>query len=230
MNTVEDRAALRREDRQFQVAPVEIRSGDDTGLTFEGIASTVDSPYTVTDMFGDFEETIERGAFDKTLAERDDVRLLVNHDGIPLARTKSKTLELTTVPHLRATARLDDQNPTVQEIRSAMVRGDLDQMSIGFRVMRQEWNGDYTERTIREVKLFDVSVVTYPANPTTSASLRSLLHETPTDATELRAAIDRLTAALREIEPEAVPEPDLGDLDRRYERLRELLADMPLPV
>jgi hypothetical protein len=46
-------------------------------------------------------------------------------------------------------------------------------MSIGFRVHKQDWNNDYTERTIREVELFDVSVVTYPASPTTTASLRS---------------------------------------------------------
>lgn len=54
-----------------------------------------------------------------------------------------------------------------------MSRGDLDQMSIGFRVHKQEWNSDYTERNIREVELFDVSVVTYPASPTTTASLRA---------------------------------------------------------
>jgi phage head maturation protease len=69
---------------------------------------------------------------------------------------------------------LDPANPTVQEIRSAMDRGDIDQMSIGFRVKDQSWNEDYTERTIREVELFDVSIVTYPASPTTSAFLRSI--------------------------------------------------------
>jgi HK97 family phage prohead protease len=101
------------------------------------------------------------------------VRLLINHEGTPLARTKSGTLKLSAAPDLRAVAELDPANPKVQEIRSAMSRGDLDQMSIGFRVHKQDWNNDYTERTIREVELFDVSVVTYPASPTTTASLRS---------------------------------------------------------
>lgn len=226
MKTIEDRAGLTREDRQFQVEPVELRDGDG-GLTFEGVASTVDQPYTVNDMFGEFAETIERGAFDKTLAERDDVRLLVNHDGIPLARSKSKTLTLSTTPHLRASAKLDDANPRVQEVRSAMRRGDLDQMSIGFRVTRQEWNEDYTERSIREVKLFDVSVVTYPANPATSANLRALVHgPAPETADELRAAIDRLNAALATIEPAPVEEDP--DLEARYARLRVHLADLQL--
>ncbi len=230
MHTIEDRAGLAREDRKFTVEPVELRDDTD-GLTFEGVASSVDNPYTVHDMFGEFEETIERGAFDKTLAERDDVRLLVNHDGIPLARTKSKTLTLSTNPHLRAVATLDADNPTVREVRSAMRRGDLDQMSIGFRVTRQEWNGDYTERTIREVKLFDVSVVTYPANPATSASLRSLLAESSSiaDPEELRAAIGQLTATLERLDPRD-PEPEFvsADIEARYARLRAHLADLAL--
>lgn len=155
-------------------APFEVRADDDGKVTLDGTASVVDEPYSVRDMFGEYQETIVRGAFNKTLKEKADVRLLVNHDGVPLARTKSKTLKLAADPDLRATATLDPANPTVQEIRSALDRGDIDQMSIGMRVHRQEWNEDYTERWIREAELFDVSVVTFPASPTTSAKLRSL--------------------------------------------------------
>jgi hypothetical protein len=54
-----------------------------------------------------------------------------------------------------------------------MRRGDLDQMSFAFAVVRQEWSQDYTQRTINECRLFDVSVVTYPASPSTTADLRS---------------------------------------------------------
>lgn len=174
MTELSARATVTSERRDF-TSEMEIRAGDDDSVEFDGVASVVDTPYTVRDVFGEFEETIAKGTFNKTLKERDDVRLLVNHVGVPVARTKSKTLRLTTTPDLRAHApRLDPANPTVQELRSAMGRGDLDQMSIGFRVTRQEWNEDYTERTIREVKLFDVSVVTFPASPTTTASIRSI--------------------------------------------------------
>ena len=200
MRDIADRATLTREDRNYRIADVEFRDDDETTVTFDGVASTVDDPYTVRDMFGEFTETIVKGSFGKTLKEHDDVRLLVNHDGIPLARTTSKTLTLTAAPHLRAVAPLDATSPLVQTVRSAVTRGDMDQMSIGFQVVRQEWNDDYTERWIRELKLIDVSLVTFPANPSTSASLRSLddlIADLGTvDPDELRRAIDHLTGLL----------------------------------
>lgn len=223
MKTIEDRTMLERETRAFTVADLEVRSGDDTSITFDGIASRVDTPYAVSDIFGEYTETIARGAFKKTLQEKADVRLLVNHEGVPLARTKSNTLTLTAAPHLRGVAELDPANPDVQRIQSAMNRGDLDQMSIGFRVHRQEWNEDYTERNIREIELFDVSIVTFPASPTTSASLRSideLLAAFPVDGEydpdELRRAIVALEALLPApvIDLSTIIERDFADRDR----------------
>lgn len=102
------------------------------------------------------------------------MRLLANHTGLPLARSKSGTLELSSDDiGLKVRATLDPSNPAAQEVRSAMERGDVDQMSFAFRVVRDQWNADYSERTISEVKLFDVSVVTYPANPATVVKLRA---------------------------------------------------------
>ncbi len=102
------------------------------------------------------------------------MRLLINHDGLPLARTKSGTLTLEQDDvGLLCDAHLDGESPLVRSLKSAMDRGDADQMSFAFRVTQQDWNDDYTDRTIREAQLFDVSVVTYPANPATSVSLRS---------------------------------------------------------
>jgi len=221
---ITDRANQQHETRSFVVSDLEVRAEGDA-VTFDGIASVVDTPYTVRDIFGEYAETMTKGAFSKTLKERDDVRLLVNHDGVPLARTKSKTLSLSAAPDLRAVAKLDPANPTVQEIRSAMSRGDMDQMSIGFRVTRQEWNGDYTERFIREVQLFDVSVVTFPASPTTTASLRSVsewldtLTNVELDPDEIRRALDFFTARL--------PEPAVdanADIRRRLWDLRDAVA------
>lgn len=218
-------ADLRREDRQYTFDHVDLRSEDDGSLTFEGIASVVDTSYTVRDAFGEFEETFARGAFNKTLKDKDDVRLLVNHEGIPLARrrgTKGDTLKLTVDPHLRAVAPLDPSSPLVQTVRSAMERGDMDQMSIGFRATRQEWNEDYTVRTIREAQLFDVSLVTFPASPTTSASLRSvddLIAQLPSDIDEdeLRRAIAHLESLLpaKDVHP-SYAELAYGLMSKRY--------------
>lgn len=147
-------------------------SGD--GLTLRGYATVFDADYEITDALGTYTERVSPGAFTRTLEHGADVRLLINHDGLPLARTKSGTLTLADDGvGLLCDAHLDGESPLVRSLKSAMDRGDADQMSFAFRVTRQEWNDDYTDRTIREAQLFDVSVVTFPANPATSVSLRT---------------------------------------------------------
>jgi len=141
--------------------------------TLVGHAATYDDPYPI----GDFEEVIARGAFDDAI-ENDDVRALWNHDpNYPLGRTKSGTLRLSS----DKTGLLSeiDLPESATMIREAIERGDVDQMSFGFSVLEEEWvkRDDKPDlRTIRKVRLFDVSPVTYPANPNTDIAFRS--HET----------------------------------------------------
>jgi len=198
MTLAERAARTERETRSFTATDMVMRDMND-GFTFEGIASVVNTGYHVRDQWGDYTETILPGAFNRTLKQKADVRLLVNHSGVPLARSKSGTLKLTADPNLRATATLDPSNPTVQEIRSAMNRGDLDQMSIGFRVRDEEWSSDYSQRSIKEIELFDVSVVTYPASPTTSAQLRSF-DAFMCDITDIDMTKDQMRRAVRHLE------------------------------
>lgn len=215
MNTVADRANLQRESRAFTVAPAEIRADDGTdGPLFVGYAANVDQPYEMRDRFGEFEETMAAGVFNRSLKQKDDVHLLVNHEGIPLARTKSGTLRLTTDPNLYVEARLDGMNPRVQEVRSAMSRGDMDQMSIGFRALRQEWNKDFTQRRVLEARLFDVTITPRGVNPNTIGSLRSLdealrdltIDRDLLDEPEIRRAIKHLESLLPAEEGEQEPE------------------------
>ena len=163
-----------------RLADVELRMDGDVPV-LEGYALVYEFRYDIAGgpEAGGFTEVIARGAAAKSAGEAD-VRLLVNHDGVPLARSKGGEGTLTLSSDdvgLKVRAELDPANPTVQELRSAMGRGDLDQMSFAFKIPkgenRQEWSSDYSLRTIREVQLFDVSVVTYPANPATVAKLRS---------------------------------------------------------
>jgi len=201
------RATPTRERRVFTVR-TELRAAADDTLTLDGYACVTDSPYTVRDFLGEFTETVRAGAFKKTLAEKDDVRLLLNHDGLPLARTKSGTLQLDEdSTGLHTVADLEPRSGLVNDIRLAMKRGDLDEMSFAFQVVRQEWNGDYTERWINEVKLFDVSVVTYPANPATSAGIRS------GDAEQL--SDDEARALLGRLQQRFAPGVDLDAVARR---------------
>jgi HK97 family phage prohead protease len=172
-------------DREVRhVHNLELRQTDDGMPVVEGYATVYDYAYDIAggpDM-GGFTEVIAPGAAKKSAMEAD-VRLLANHEGLPMARTKSGTLELESDDiGLKVRATLDPSNPTAAEVRSAMERGDVDQMSFAFRVVRDEWNKDYSERTISEVKLYDVSVVTYPANPATVVKLRS--EDKPAETTD----------------------------------------------
>ena len=234
MTDITDRGlSVAREVRAFTVDDLEMReSSDDGTIKFEGVASVTSTPYGVRDQFGEYQETIAEGAFHRTIRQKADVRLLKNHNSDNVfARTKSGTLELRDDPHLRAFApSLDPSNPQVQTLRSELSRGDVDQMSIGFRVKDQEWSADYTERTIQEIELFEVSVVTFPASPTTSAGLRSLdefmslLTNFDADPDDLRRAIAALTELLpvADIDP-AILARDIADRDRLERKIADRL-------
>jgi hypothetical protein len=130
---------------------------------------------------GQFRERIQPGAFDRTLAGKPDVKLKVDHDGLPLARTTSGTLMLTPdEAGLRIHAPLDMRDPDVMRIIPKIERGDLKEMSFAFWVMDggESWNTDgaIDERTLTAIDLDggDVSVVADPAYPQTDVALRSL--------------------------------------------------------
>lgn len=153
--------------------PVEVRAGDDGGVTVEGYAAVFNQP---TDIGGFFREQIEPGAFTDAIG-RDDVVFLVNHEGLPLARTRSGTLELSQDDHgLKMRSVLDESDPDVLAISGKMKRGDLDKMSFAFMPEVEEWDetGDVPLRTIKKATLFDVSIVTSPAYDGTDIGLRSL--------------------------------------------------------
>lgn len=125
-----------------------------------------------------FKEIIRPGAFANSLAKNPDVRLLLNHDGLPLARTASKTLRLGEDKRgLFFEADLDASDPDVQRIIPKVNRGDLSQMSFGFRTIKDAWRTEQGVdiRELHEVEIDDgdVSLVTYPAYPATDAAVRS---------------------------------------------------------
>jgi len=172
-----------RVGRRFDTVPtVDAHPGR---VRFEAVQGDLDvSGYaTVFDHFypiaggpeaGGFLERIAAGATTKS-ARGDDVPLLINHAGLPLARTSSGTMILAPDHFGLAVSaeRLDPANPDVQRVVSAIARGDVSQMSFAFRPTAQSWNSDFTERTISQLRLFDVSIVTSPANPATSVGLRT---------------------------------------------------------
>ena len=171
--------------------PAEIRS-DDAGLHVVGYAAVFNQE---TDIGGMFREVIAPGAFSEAIG-RDDVVFLINHDGLPLARTRSGTLKLTQDDHgLRMETTLDPDDPDVKAIAGKMKRGDLDKMSFAFWPEVQEWDDgqDVPLRTVKKARLYDVSIVTTPAYDGTEIAIRSLQeHKTREQARKNFAA-----AALR---------------------------------
>ena len=161
------------ERRTFTVQDVEARQADDGTMRLRGYAAVFNDASVPLP----FKETIAPGAFRKTLSETPDVRLLINHEGLPLARTKNGTLTLTEDDRgLYMDAEIADTNEG-RDLYKLVERGDVDQMSFAFRVIRQKWSEDRSMRTLTEVSLADgdVSVVTYPAYPTTTVEAREAL-------------------------------------------------------
>lgn len=172
------------ETRVAFIAPIKgiewRESGNGEDFTLTGHAAVFDRwSEELSTWAGTFRERIERGAFSDVLRESPDVRLYYNHDGLTLARTRAKTLELTEDEiGLRVWARVA---PTqfAHDLRLAMQRRDVDQMSFAFTVAEDEWHEDHEkesiERTIiRVADLYDVSVVAEPAYPDTDAAIREL--------------------------------------------------------
>ena len=163
-------------EREWRAAaqPMEIREDEGEAIRVSGYAAVFGEE---TNIGGMFTEVIDRGAFANALQRQDDVVFLVNHDGLPLARTRSGTLRLTEDERgLYMETELDGTDPDVRAIVPKMKRGDLDKMSFAFVPKRQEWDdsGEIPKRTIQDLELHDVSIVTTPAYDGTEIGLRSL--------------------------------------------------------
>ena len=171
---VNSRSKMKKiERRTFTVRDVEARQAEDGTMTLRGYAAVFNEASVPLP----FIETIAPGAFRKTLSETPDVRLLINHEGLPLARTKNGTLTLTEDDRGLYMDAIIADTTEGRDLYKLVERGDVDQMSFAFRVIRQKWSEDRTTRTLTEVSLADgdVSVVTYPAYPTTTVEAREAL-------------------------------------------------------
>jgi uncharacterized protein len=218
------------ETRHVTVDQWEIREAGE-GMSFTGYAAVFNSPSEPLP----FTETIAPGAFSRTLGSRNNIRMLVNHNPEkPLASTRSKTLRLSE----DSTGLLVDadlpQDVTYARDLSALLRAKVvDSMSFGFTVPRggDSWSEDGSQRTLNAVRLHEVSVVTFPAYPATTAQVRAvdaLADKTGEDASALNDALDALergstltedqagllSAVVAKLTPEPVapavvePEPD----------------------
>lgn len=196
--------------------------GEGEGRTLSGYAAVFN--LLSEEMWG-MRERIRPGAFAKTIQEGD-IRACWNHNAdYVLGRTKTGTLKLWEDERgLKveikppATSWADD---CVESIR----RGDVDQMSFGFQTVRDFWEGEEGQqvRTLVEVRLFEVSPVTFPAYPQTDISVRALQEEIGRlrnpDPAEVRALIERLNALLPPTAPAEDGHPEGWKLAMRRRQL-----------
>lgn len=155
---------------------VEQRADGDETIGFVGHAAVFNSPTWIGSRSWGYQEQIAPGAFAKTIGEAD-VRFLINHDpNLLLARNTAGSLRLDEDDTGLVTDA--DMAPTTyaRDLAVNLEAGNIDQMSFAFEVIKETWevlDDDSELRSIQEVKLWDVSVVTYPAYEDTDAALRA---------------------------------------------------------
>jgi uncharacterized protein len=148
----------------------EVRAEGD-GMTFTGYASVFNSP---SEDLGGFIEYVAPGAFKRSLQSRNEVKLLWNHDsGEPLASLRGGTMQLVEDSvGLRVTAKLPNTTRG-RDIAELLRTKVIDSMSFGFNVIKDSWSRDGQTRTLESVRLFETSIVSFPAYSATTATVRS---------------------------------------------------------
>lgn len=164
--------------KETRIAEIRAESQDDA-LILEGRAIVFDQATTINDPVGSYTEIIKRGALDG--ADLTDVRLLFNHDlnRVPLARTP-RTMSLKVDPvgmMIRATL---PNTESAREVYESVKRRDLSGMSFAFKVPEggDTYDPKTNTRTINKIeKVYECSVVQFPAYGQTSVEARSVMTE-----------------------------------------------------
>jgi HK97 family phage prohead protease len=180
------------EFRDFPAEILEIRAAESgKGMTFAGYAAKYDVPSLPLP----FIETIDKGAFERSLKSKNDVRGFVNHDErLILGSTRAKTLRLDNrADGLYSEIDLPDTT-YARDLSVSIERGDIRSMSFGFSVVRDSWT-DNDNRILQEVRLHEISVVSgTAAYPQTTASVRNLTIIAKRTETDVAALTDAIAA------------------------------------
>lgn len=164
-----------KEQRSFKAT--ELRVEGDQIPTIKGYPAVFN---VISENLGYFREIVRPGAFKKTINDGADIRALFNHNpNFVIGRTRSNTLKLNEDDKGLVFESTPPDTTWARDLTTSIKRGDINQMSFGFETVKDRWGTENGERMreLLEVRLFDVSVVTYPAYPQTSASARSILTE-----------------------------------------------------
>ena len=170
--------AMNRTLRQARSQATQFRAAETEGKKYiEGYFSVFNSIY---ELWPGATESIDPGAFDGAL--EDDIRALINHDTtLVLGRNKAGTLELKIDSKgLWGRIEINEKDQDAMNLYARVERGDVNQCSFGFDILEEDttYNDDNTVHwTIKRVKLYEVSVVTFPAYEDTSVQARKKDYE-----------------------------------------------------
>ena len=161
-----------KQNREYRNMELRVQETEDKSYIVEGYASTYE-PYKLLTVDGvDYFERIEPTAFDE--ADLTDVVFRVDHEGRVFARTSAGTLEVWTDEHGLANRTDLSKTQKARELFDDIAAGNYPQMSFAFTVAE---GGDHFDKAThtrvidRIAKVFDVSPVSFPANPTTELSV-----------------------------------------------------------
>ena len=146
-------------------------------LRIEGYFAVFNSNYQIT---ADMSESVAPGAFADTLG--DDIRALIDHETMfVLGRNRAGTLELREDTHgLWGSILINPNDQDAKNLYSRVQRGDVTQCSYGFDILEEETEflpDGSVHWTIKKVKLYEVSVCTFPAYPETNVQARQAEYE-----------------------------------------------------
>jgi len=160
---------LTKIEQRINEAEFEVREESD-GMHFSGYAALFNSPSEPLP----FVESIASGAFKRSLKSRNDVKFLWNHDaGEILGSTRARTVNLIEDDRgLRVEGMLPNTTRG-RDVAELLKRGDVDAMSFGFSVPAggDTWSSNGSERTLKQVRLHEVSIVAWPAYTATAGTV-----------------------------------------------------------
>ena len=164
----------RNRGRQYRFIPAQMQvRTDGDGPVIACYFAVFDTP---TELWPGCIEQVAPGAFTSSLNL--DVRALINHETrLVLGRTVAGTLNLREDEiGLYGEIKINEHDSDAMNLYARVQRGDVSQCSFGFDILAEDYvvspDGQTCTWTIREVILYEVSVVTFPAYEATSAFAR----------------------------------------------------------
>ena len=198
-------------NREYRNMTFEVRQdGAEPSFLVEGYASTFE-PYKLIEIDGeDYNERIEPTAFDE--ADMSDVVYRIDHEGRVFARSSAGTIKLDIdergLHHITDLSKTSGSREHFEDIEAGL----YPQMSFAFTVGADHYDAETRTRIIDRIdKVFDISAVSFPANPNTEIHVRDYFN----------GVIEMEKAA--EAERQKAEEARRSDLERRENLKRTIM-------